>query len=255
MKLFASLLIMIGTVCGALAAATAYLAPLSLEDDRLIGLTLDAPAGQTPSEGAPERDPLTPASSQALGSPSRTPIAGKGAELTSELLIELRAAGVERVRVTEFSFGRWPGKWAFLGSAAALLVGAMMLRSGAKAAPAAQGESPAQGGAEALDHAERMLDALRQRLELPGGPDLHAITDVLGEVQAGPIAAFIADRPALIAKIGLAGYARVMDRFAAFERSVNRGWSAATDGATDEAMACVERAPVLLAEAKQALAG
>ena len=262
MKLLASLLIAIATVTGALAAATAYLVPLSIADDRLVGLTLDAPAGLRSATAAQnpapaQRDASAPDERESLGIDPREPIANAGEVLDAALIEELRVAGTPRVRVTEFSFSRWPGKWAFLGSAAGLLAGALMLRQQGKAPAAAGDAAQTLGAGPALDRCEEMLAALRERLGTagPDDADLHAITKSLGEIQAGPIAAFIADRPAIIARIGLAGYARTMDRFAAFERSVNRGWSAATDGAAEESLACIDRAPALLTQARDALNG
>ena len=76
----------------------------------------------------------------------------------------------------------------------------------------------------------------------------HAIIERLGEVQSTHVPAFVDARPLLISRLGLSGFAELMDRFAAMERQVNRAWSAAADGVEDEALDCLERASALAAE-------
>ena len=62
---------------------------------------------------------------------------------------------------------------------------------------------------------------------------------------------FIAARPALVARLGLGGYAQLMDHFAAAERQLNRAWSAAADGYATDAVECLDNASTLLGEAEQ----
>jgi hypothetical protein len=243
MRLLANLLVMVSLVAGLFGAATAYLPSLSLPDQRLVGLTLNAPAGI----GA---DPA--------GRPQ--PLAIKNARLTPELLATLRAAGVRRVRVKEFALARWDGAWLFLAGCAGLALGAGLLRASAKKALTA---GPASGGAPGQTP-EAVLAAMRRavdglRAELPRLPDveerLRRVLDVLTEVQEKLVPDFAALRPVLTARLGLAGYARLMDRFAAGERQINRAWSAAADGIEEEVIDCLERAALLLAETMAALEG
>ena len=52
-----------------------------------------------------------------------------------------------------------------------------------------------------------------------------------------------------IGSLGLAGYARMMERFASGERAINRAWSAAADGFTSELESDLARAEEALADA------
>ncbi len=241
MRLLANLLLIASLVAGIFGAAAAYLSPLSLPDDRLVGLTLNAPAG---------------IGVDAAGRPQ--PLAVKNARLTPELLAALRAAGVRRVRGKEFALGRWSGAGLFLAGCAGLVLGAALLRASARRALAS---APA-GAGSAGETPDAILAAMRRavdglRDELPRLPDpeerLRRVLDVLTEVQEKLVPDFAALRPMLTARLGLAGYARLMDRFAAGERQVNRAWSAAADGIEDEVTDCLGHASLLLAEAAAAL--
>ena len=76
-----------------------------------------------------------------------------------------------------------------------------------------------------------------------------AVTETLGEVQQNELLTFADAREGLIAKLGLGPFASMMDRFAEAERSINRAWSAASDGRVGPA----SHAPDLLAEAHASL--
>ena len=121
---------------------------------------------------------------------------------------------------------------------------------------AASGEAGA-GPEEALATLKREIERLRA--ELPGmgseGERLAAIVERVGEQQRTTIPAFIAARPVLVSRLGLAGVARLMDSFAAAERQINRAWSAAADEVEAEAVASLERAVGLLGEAEGRLGG
>jgi len=241
MRAAANPLLIFSLVAGLFGAVTAYLPPLTLADGELVGLTLNAPAGTR---------------LDAAGKPG--PVALKDARLTPALLAELRAAGVRRVRVKEFAFARWSGSWLFLAGCAGLAVGARLAkartrppRAGAQAPAPEAGRSPAA----TLAAIRRAVDDLHA--ELPTFRDraarCHRALDVLGGVQDNLVPDFIAQRPALVDQFGLGGYARLMDRFAAGERQVNRAWSAAADGIEDEITVCLERAGRLLGEAVDCL--
>lgn len=247
MKLVAFLIIAVSMCVGVVGALTAYVPPLSLSDSSLENLTLNAPAGNTSS------DPRKP-----------EPIAVKGQQLTPELLATLRAANVKRVKVKEFSFARWPEWWLFTLGCMGLGGGAMLVRSmrskalAAAAAAKPGGPSATTGAAVALSPAQ-LIDAMRADLEslrgkllaTPAQRDrLAAIVADIGHMQQTHIAAFLNARPELTARLGLGGYARLMDAFAAAERAINRAWSAAADEVESEANACLDRAAALLEEAK-----
>lgn len=166
----------------------------------------------------------------------------------------LREAGVERVGVKHpgGAFGRmfsnWTGKWLFLGSVAGLVAGAMLLRTAARR-EVEQAPSSDHASATPEDIASRICAAiadLRGSLPALGGETerMAAIVRELGEVQAELVPAFVETRPALVARRGLGGFARVMDAFAGMERKVNRAWSASADGVYHESSAALDEAAV-----------
>jgi len=297
MKLIGYLLIAMGLTLGTIGASTAYLAQLSLPDERLVGQELAEPVwpqalrpGAAPAEGdagipLEEQQPqagqaeIQPVDAEAMeqaeqgvgldpgselaegveaaaaepGAPE--PIAPADAEVTPELLAQMRAAGVEYVRVKSFAFGRWEGKWFALAGVLGLIVGAVLVRRAGRDAAAA---ADARGGDGAspeslMEQAREGLLALRRQAagEAPGAERAHLIMRRVGEIQRGQINPVVDGRGRLRARLGLAGYARVMDRFAAAERQVNRAWSAAADGDDEEALACLARGAESLTEARE----
>jgi len=234
MRLFANLLVTAALVAGLFGAVTAYLPPLSLPDRQLAGLTLNAPAGTRPGGGAPQA------------------LASKNTHLTPVLLAALRANGVKRVLVKEFAWSRWSGSWLFLAGCVGLATGAALKRAGARRprTGAANVARPVMKPEAALAALRRAVDGLRA--ELPGLPDraarLRRTLEVLTDVQERLVPDFVAQRPALTAHLGLAGYARLMDGFAAGERQLNRAWSAAADGVEAEVVHCLDRGAALLTE-------
>ena len=249
MKILGFLIIAAALVLGVAVAPTAYVPPLDLPDEQLIGLTLNSDAGVA-SRDEPPADPVA----------KRQPIATANTALTAELLAELRAAGVERVRVKEFAFGRWTGRWWFLLAVAGLLAGAALVRSDMRQRLAAsrEGRGLAPGTNSPEDSLAAIVEAIEGlRRDLPHMTTAHdreaAIIERLGEVQAVHVPAFVDAREPIVSSRGLAGFAAVMDRFAAMERQVNRAWSAAADGVEEEALDCLERASALAAETKDLL--
>jgi hypothetical protein len=337
MKLLGNLLLVVSLTVGALAAATAYLVPLDLPREELVGLTLNVDAGR-----------------DARG----RPLAKKGEQLTPAVINVLRVEGdVPYVRVREFALGRWPYRWWFLAAVVGLLGSAAVLRSASRREVATAG---ATGAGELPEKAlraikqtvadlrqelagspvempdlrqryERLSDEDRTHLEsfmrarsaLAGrvnagditelqrtagtpegaahaqavrerlGPDARHLDQFLqahavlagrlgsadfaelpnllllppeqrerfgliltrvGELQKTHMVAFVEARPVLIARLGLGGYAELMDRYAAAERQLNRAWSAAADGVYEEAVQALEVAGVLLDESLARLA-
>jgi hypothetical protein len=242
MKLAAFVLITISLCVGVVGSLTAYLPPLSLPDGELVGLTLNAPAGNT---SADVRAPK--------------PIGTKGEAVTAELLGGLRVAGVERVKVKEFSLDRWPEWWVFVLGCFGLGVGAFMVRMANSAAAAGRlaeqsaGTGSRQSPAQILEALAGEVESLRSRLGTIGSGDdrLALMLSEIARMQQTHIAAFIGARAELTAKLGLGGYARVMDTFAAAERALNRAWSAAADEVEGEARASVDAAAELLAQTRE----
>ena len=83
---------------------------------------------------------------------------------------------------------------------------------------------------------------------------MHHITDRLDGVQQTHLAAFVDARPELIGRYGIAGFARIMDAFAAAERTLNRAWSAAADGVLPAAVEALEIGMAHLEETQRRLA-
>lgn len=223
------LLIAASLVVGVAGTLTAYTPRLSLADERLVGLELNAPLAVV-REGA------------------AVTLAKKGEVLTAERLGELRAAGVRRARVKEFALDRWTGAVWFAAGLLGLVVAAVGVR--AMRRPAASGA--AAGGfsySEALARMEAEVTALK---EIGSGEGwLRAVLDRIAAVQRDDVPAVIRARAELTAKLGLAGYAQFMDLFAAGERAVNRAWSAAADGHEAEARESLARAEGLLKGARE----
>ncbi len=240
MKVLAYVLITVGLIVGSLAAVTAYVPAL----DGASGLTLNADAGRSPDDDA-----------QPLVSPaaSEEPIL-----LTDTLAATLAAAGVQRVRVKEFAFGRWDHKWLFVLALGALLAGGLIIRreeqqkmAALLSREAAEHETPGY----ALEAARQAVDQLMGALVgMRPEEQMHHITDRLDGVQQTHLAAFVDARPELIGRYGIAGFARIMDSFAAAERTLNRAWSAAADGVLPAAIEALEIGMAHLEETQRRLA-
>lgn len=243
MKLLAAILITAGLVLGTVSATTAYV-PRIETIDAADALTLAAPAGLDPADATqPLVDPGT----------ADAPVI-----LTEKLLARLAAAGVKRVRVKEFAFGRWDHAWLFLVASIGLIAGAFLIRQSARGEVAASlhdethpEESPEHALKMAIEAVDRLLD------ELPGLASdtgrTRRIVASLDELHGTHMEAFVEQRPLLIGRLGAGGYAQLMDRFAAAERQLNRAWSAAADHVLEESMHCLGEGAARLEETQQRL--
>jgi hypothetical protein len=239
MRLLGQLLIWGSLAVGAMSAATAYLVSLDLPDEHLVGLTLAAP----------------PESSRETDRPA-VPIADKNEQITPELLTRLRESGKRHIRVKEFRCRRWRGRWWFGLSMLGLIVGAMLTRWGTRPEQAAATTGHAPDDAQhVLDSIIREVQQLRAQLSSMPSRDaqLESIVQRVGQLQKTHLVALVDAREALVARLGLAGYAVLMDHFAAAERQLNRAWSAAVDGVLEEAVACVDEGATLLEQAWESL--
>ena len=223
-----SFILIAGSLClGTVAASTAYLPKLSAVPrpggDEAAALTLGAPAG---------------------GPRGGSPLVRPGTKLTDAVLDELAAADtpVARVKVKEFSLGRGDLAWLFGISVAGLISGATIVRLDARRRIAAM--SPTAGGSAAGSRSPReTLVAAHERIAAlrdgsGGAADPRRRQAIIRELDAARSAyfePFVEMRPVIVAAIGMSGYARVMDAFAAAERAFNRAWSAAADGYPQEA--------------------
>ena len=267
MKLIASILITVSLSFGALTAATAYVVSLDAPDAKLVGKTLKFDIGEyeTPDGTRPVFSAGTKltterlAALRAAGRPLKITvvqqlIAAEGTFSTGAIEA-LEAAPLTRLDVKEFEFGLWRGRWIFMLSLAGLLVGALMLRQDAARRVKRVEESHARASpTEAIDAAIGDVRKVRDRIvHLQGRQRCHAIIEGLDEAERTHLPAFVDSRERLIARHGLAGFAKIMDRFAAAERQVHRAWSLAADGVELDAIDCLERADTMLDETRAML--
>lgn len=232
MKMLASLLIWISLGFGAVAAATAYMPPTSLEDAAFQVVDEDGNVSYlkttVPTGPLVERDG------------GMVPMYPKDTELTPEVLAEMRELNadgertVQRVKVKDFAWDRWTHLWHFVGAVVGLVVGGLGSRFLAKAAARnVDTDKPVEETPEgALKAAIVVLEGVLADLDAQPDDDdrLAIIVDRLGELQQTHLAVFGDAREQLIARMGLGRFAGMMDRFAFAERSINRAWSAAADG-------------------------
>lgn len=245
MKLIGYMLMTAALILGTISAMTSYVPKLGPD---LVGQELNADAGVVEENG--ERSPLITKTTEVDG--EQVPVV-----LTPERIAELEANGVKRVHVKSFELGRW-SHWPYFALSVVMMVGgAMMVRSSTKKDVA---ESAATDGAgaspeETIDAIEQELTALARDLEdiFDEQARLVAIVDRVGDLLGDRVLPFFDMRSALIGKLGLAGFAGVMDRFSALERSLNRSWSAAADGHDAEAMASLQRAREIVPEVRERL--
>jgi len=92
------------------------------------------------------------------------------------------------------------------------------------------------------EHLER-ITAEADRLEAEkAGIDVYDLRHRIDERFREELEAFVQARESIAHSFGLQAYAEVMTHFAAGERSLNRVWSASTDGYIDEAHEYIRRA-------------
>jgi hypothetical protein len=185
---------------------------------------------------------------------STLPVGRAGDLLTPELVALLNQAGVDSVKVTQFSVARWPYAWLFGLSCVGLLGGAWIVRRARRLAlAAAAGPVAMEDATDAPTVFARLsgrLHTLAEELALTTDEQarLEAIVRHIGRIQRDDVPAFAADRPALVNRLSLAGYAELMDSFAAMERQLNRAWSAAADAHLPESENCLRNAEPLVIE-------
>ena len=243
MRNLAYALLVFGIIVGSLAAAAAYVPTLDRVRAGSTPVTLNADAGRSPDD---ETQPLVSTAGD------------EAVVLTEPLAAQLAEAGVRRVRVKEFSFGRWDHKWLFLLALGALLAGGLIIRreDAQQVAALLNREADAQETpAYALESARRDVDQLIGELVGQRREEQMAhITARLDKIQQTYLAAFVDARPELVGRYGIAGFARIMDSFAAAERTLNRAWSAAADGVLPASIEALQIGMAHLQETQRRLA-
>lgn len=246
MKILGPLMVALGLVLGVLSGTTAYLVPVDRIDPARDRVELHAPAGQVGEPGEVPRAVLEPG-------PAGAPLV-----IGEEELRILREAGVSRVHVKQFSLRLWREWWLF-GVAAGLLLGGAVVGRRArrleleKSAAAGAGASDVPTPAlldEALEVAQRLAEAI-DPARVDDESVLRRLRDGVDDLRERFFEPLEFGRAAVVEQLGMAGYARMMDRFAAAERQFNRAWSAAADHVGDEAVKCLREGVKLLAEARE----
>lgn len=229
MPIVGALLIVAGLVAGSLAAATAYTPRLSTISAGPDVLTLAAPAGRLPE--APDRPAAVPGD-------ARSPV-----RLDTGLIRRLEDLGVSRVRVKEFSIGRWREAWIFALSMIALAAGGLLVRR-----TRARGQARTSTDTRPADAASLLesicLDIEHLKHHLEQLPEPRRTAEALARIEAiqsTRLLSFANARTEWLGRYGITGFARLMDAFALGERHLNRAWSAAADDVLDEALAAIDR--------------
>lgn len=283
MKLIGNLLMTVTLLAGLLAAATSYLAPVTSPEDSWIDyintsgkevyIHSNNPAGATTTSeddaaklrAQYERGEIT-AQAMLTGVEELHPIVAADAPLSPENRAKLTGAAGEGTRqahyvnIKRFSPMGWKYNWLFGICVIGLFTGAMLVRKATQREIAAHsGDENQSASHESPDGilAQIRLSVDRLRADLGNAVTererTHLIVERVGALQKKEFSDFIDARPKLIARLGLGGYAELMDRFAAAERQVNRAWSIAADGFFDEAAECLENSAHLLVEAQEKL--
>jgi len=95
----------------------------------------------------------------------------------------------------------------------------------------------------AIESSLQSLSAEAQALnEEKAGINVYDLRHRIDERFMADLARFVDARESIAHSYGLKAYAEVMNRFAAGERSLNRVWSASTDGYIDETSTYLEKA-------------
>jgi hypothetical protein len=244
MRAIAYLLILVSLLAASLSATTAYAPKLSVVMASGEPLTLAAPAGRDPQQ--PDKPAVAPGT-------ARQPV-----RLTPDILDRLAALDVERVRVKEFSVGRWSEAWIFGVAMLGLVAGGLLIRRETRrqivahaADPRSRRASPHALLDDARQDIERLLAEIRTLPQDQQDAEIRLRIDAINSTRLAP---FAAARTELIGRYGVAGHARLMDAFAAAERQLNRAWSAAADQVVPEAIASLEDARASLDATRARLA-
>jgi hypothetical protein len=235
MTWLANLLMIVGTSLGVYGAASAYYVPIDAPDAEIIDLTLNDNAGAKLGEKA-----------------QLTPLFQRGQKMDAVTLAALRensqgiaghVAPWRFVRVKEFSWARWPGKWITSAGTLMLLVGALIARRHRDAGAAMIDEgSMIPITSESLGKLGAEIDQLLARPTASETAANQQICDVTDELQKRWITPLLRAQNALVAQQGIGRAADPLATFAAVERNLYRAWSAAADGYVEEAIAALRNA-------------
>ncbi len=247
MQWLASLLMILGTSLGVYGAASAYYVPIDAPADVIQGLTLNDSAGAKLDEAG-----------------KIVEVAKKGEALNAPLIATLRAnaAGIrgrvtpwKYVRVREFSFARWPGKWFTVAGTAMLLAGAVIARRLRRAdTDIVEDERVIPITSDALARLGREIDALIAQAREHHGSTTTLICEATDLFQKRWIAPLQRAQDAFVAKYGIGRAAEPLASLAGAERNLYRAWSAAADGYAEESITSLASAQQYTAATEKKLA-
>ncbi len=236
MNWIASLLMIVGTSLGVFGAASAYYVSIDAPDAQIMDLTLNDDAGVKPGDSA-----------------TLVPVATRGRRLDAPVLAELRAnaAGIpgqtpawKYVRVKEFAWSRWPGKWSSAVGTVLLVVGAVIARKTRDTVIAAEdGVGVAIAVASIAQLAADINSLVAHARTRPVGA-AKWICDSTDGLQKSWITPLLRSQNGFIFKYGVGRAAETLTSLAATERNLNRAWSAAADGYLDEATEALGNASI-----------
>lgn len=228
-----------------------------------------APPLEESGAGAPERVRIVWNFADPSSNPAGLELAGM--RLEQQVLLPLRlkpatfldpptlariaASGYEEVAVKiprAFSWQQWGWRWVFVAGALLTLCGVLLKRSRATGEEVEAKATQVALLVGELVELEEAVGELVPRLELLDAEGLHAAVDPLLN---GPAYRFAEGREAVRTAHGMSTYIAVMDAFARAERKLNRCWSAAVDGYTEEARVSLAASLLPLREAREALPG
>ncbi|MFK7958905.1 MAG: hypothetical protein AB8G96_00130 [Phycisphaerales bacterium] len=250
LKLAANVLVWGSLVLGTVSVSTAYLPPV------------EAVRAAADAAGSVGGEPLSLVAPAGRLADSDDPVLASGTVLTVDELdkLETSVEPVERLRVKQFSFRRWPELVWFLLAAVGLVGGAMLMRMETRRASRGDAAADAAGRTLTPDAAlaaadEVLSDLLRSRGQSNEDARKHQILDQLDIVRQQHFEPFVGARPQLVDRLGMSGFAQVMDAFAGADRMLNRAWSAAADGYAAESEECLDHGLARLRTARERLDG
>ncbi len=143
--------------------------------------------------------------------------------------------------------------WLWYGlSAAACVVGIVILRSGMKS-KSVKSEQTESSLKEIKGHLSDLVANIRRLHDEHKNQTPRQTLHYIDHVLADDFGAFADGRDNISREYGLEVFAEVMTEFAAGERAINRAWSASADGYVEEAATCIDRGLGRLQAAEAAL--
>lgn len=232
-----NIITVLAVVTGVLSGATAYHVSLDLTGVEEQGLTLSTSAGvKVDDEGA----------AVVSDSGKLNPLFKTGTPLDSKTVKKLRAnkaqlngreITVTSVKVNEFAFSRWSGKWIFMLSAVGMIGGVVLNRmANAREAQGLRESGQTEDLLAALDDAKARLESLQQGLgsgELTESDVVDQLTQLGDDLQDH----FIDHLEVLRGTLAAGTMAELMESYAVGERFMNRARSTAVDSDPHESLA------------------